>query len=171
MFTIEYNDGPIQNALSELDEVLDDITSVFQEMGEYMVGSMYDRITAGTALDGSPFAPKSETTMALYRKKGEGIDSRPLIHTGQMSNDGLHYSFTKDTLRFGSSEPYAAVQHFGAAKGAFGAYSGVSKKNGRRYAGSSPWGDIPARPFVGLSEQDEAALLDIVTDALRRTLK
>jgi len=29
-----------------------------------------------------------------------------------------------------------------------------------------PWGDIPARPFLGLSDEDRSGILDIVSEAL-----
>ena len=50
--------------------------------------------------------------------------------------------------------PYAAVHQFGARKGSFGSYSDTDK-NGHPFAGVSPWGDIPARPFIGLSADNE----------------
>ena len=109
--------------------------------------------------------------MERYRQKGEGIDSRPLIHTGEMSNERLHYQVLEDRLLVGSSALYAAVQNFGAAKGEFGAYSGVSKKNGRRYSGVAPWGDIPARPFVGISEEDREEILDTITEVIMEALR
>ena len=115
MFTIEYNDGPISRALRQLDDLMKDMTPVMDEIGEYMVAAMHDRIVTGLAIDGSPFAPKSETTMDCYRKSGEGIDSRPLIHFGDMVSFSFHHSASEDSVLFGSSAPYAAVQHFGAA--------------------------------------------------------
>lgn len=40
------------------------------------------------------------------------------------------------------------------------------------YAGSTrrgssiPWGDIPGRPFLGISDSDSASILDIIVDHL-----
>ncbi|MHB8921670.1 MAG: phage virion morphogenesis protein [Halothiobacillus sp.] len=47
-----------------------------------------------------------------------------------------------------------AFQQFGAAEGAFG-----ETTTGHPI----PWGDIPARPFIGLSDKDEAEILNIIT--------
>jgi phage gpG-like protein len=52
---------------------------------------------------------------------------------------------------------YAAVQQFGAVAGALG----------RNKRGSPiPWGNIPARPFLGVSAQDKVEVLEILQEAL-----
>lgn len=61
----------------------------------------------------------------------------------------------------GSGQEYAAVHQFGAKAGSL--WQGRDKR-GRR--AKSPWGDIPARPYLGLSKQDEQSILDIVQDYL-----
>lgn len=50
---------------------------------------------------------------------------------------------------------YAGSQQFGAAKGSFG-----NTKRGSPI----PWGDIPAREFLGLSDEDRHEVSGIVTD-------
>ncbi|MEQ3671482.1 MAG: phage virion morphogenesis protein [Pseudophaeobacter sp.] len=52
-------------------------------------------------------------------------------------------------VEYGSNAIQSAVMQFGAAKGAFGTASNGS---------SIPWGNIPARPFIGISEEDETNL-------------
>ncbi|MCY1444758.1 Phage virion morphogenesis family protein [compost metagenome] len=66
-----------------------------------------------------------------------------------------------NALEFGSNRIYAAVHQFGALQGAFGTSArGVPL----------PWGDIPARPWLGMTDTDREAALDIVQDyLLRRT--
>ncbi|GHT81188.1 hypothetical protein AGMMS49960_20300 [Betaproteobacteria bacterium] len=56
-------------------------------------------------------------------------------------------------VEIGSDQKYAGTQQFGASKGQFG-----NDKFGRPI----PWGDIPARPFLGLSAQDETEVMDII---------
>lgn len=45
----------------------------------------------------------------------------------------------------GSARPYAAMMHFGGTKPEF----------------PHLWGDIPARPFLGLSDQDRRDVVEI----------
>jgi len=52
---------------------------------------------------------------------------------------------------------YAAVHQFGAAQGAFGNTSRGSP---------IPWGDIPARPYLGLSDDDRQEIETFVADRL-----
>lgn len=54
---------------------------------------------------------------------------------------------------------YAAVMQGGAAQGAFGRTS---------RGGPIPWGNIPARPFLGLSDSDRAGVLEIIAEYLGR---
>lgn len=55
----------------------------------------------------------------------------------------------------GSNLIYAAVQQFGAGKGQFG-----NMANGSPI----PWGNIPARPFLGISPEDETNILALIAD-------
>jgi phage gpG-like protein len=53
-------------------------------------------------------------------------------------------------LLVGSNKEYAAMQQFGGTKAQF----------------PHLWGDIPARPFMGVSDDDERELLALVHDHL-----
>ena len=68
------------------------------------------------------------------------------------------YFIGNNELTFGSPLEYAATQQFGAEQGEFGRGS-FKKRNG---SFPIPWGDIPARPFVGISDQDQVEILDII---------
>ena len=66
--------------------------------------------------------------------------------------DQIHYQISGDLLLVGSNMIYAATQQFGAKKGEFGK--------------GAPWGDIPAREYLGISIADQAELQNIVADHL-----
>ena len=57
----------------------------------------------------------------------------------------------------GSNLVYAPTHQFGAEKGDFGS---TSKKR------PIPFGDIPARPFLGISEATTEEILDAIRDHL-----
>ena len=63
-------------------------------------------------------------------------------------------------MAVGSSLEYAAVQQFGARRGEFGR---------TRRGAPIPWGDIPARPFLGVSRVDRVEILDILAGYLALT--
>ena len=60
---------------------------------------------------------------------------------------------------WGSPMVYAAAMQFGAAQGAFGR----TRRNG-----PIPWGNIPARPFLGISADDETNILGALAGWIER---
>lgn len=147
MSGLEYNTDTLDPLLIALLEATGDLTGFMQDAGELLVASAQDRVLQGVQPDGSPFAPRSEATLKRYAKLGLSFGA-PLNVSGDMRNH-LFYNAESDSVEYGSNAIQAAVMQFGAAKGAFGTAS-----NGT----SIPWGNIPARPFIGISEDDETNL-------------
>lgn len=162
MIKIEINDAAITAALAELAAKLTDMTPIMQDIGEGLTASTKDRFAKGVAPDGTAWAKNSPVTLA--RKK----DTRPLFGStpaGAALHSQIFYEAGQDYVEVGSNKVYAAVQQFGAEKGAFGAFIGKDKL-GRDHFHSIPWGDIPARPFLGVSEDDETEILESIRGAL-----
>lgn len=142
---------------------LTDMSPVFQDIGEYLIDSTKQRFTEGTAPDGTAWVPKSQATIDAYRsREAKGgnakIDFRPLFGASGSLSSNILYEAVEDGVQWGSNMVYAAVQHFGAAAGELGVTSSTDK-NGRPYTVASPWGDIPARPFIGISDTDRETIL------------
>jgi phage gpG-like protein len=157
MLTITIDDREVTEALSSLSRRVSDMTPAMHAIGQALMEGSRERIAQGRDWTGAPLAPNSPVTLA--RKKG----SRPLIDRGNMMNSRLHYQASRDEVVVGSSAIQAAVLQFGAKKGQFG----QTKRGGK-----IPWGDIPARRFLPVSESgalDPAAkslILDTITDYL-----
>lgn len=137
-------------ALAEAADSLDDMSPL---MGA-IAGSLRDNAEARFALneapDGTTWAANSPVTLA--RK----TDPRPLRrHVVMLDTLGTDYG--PDFAEVGVGTIYAAVHQFGAAEGAFGRTS----RNG-----PIPWGNIPARPMLGVSDKDETDILDLIQDYL-----
>ncbi|WP_299370440.1 phage virion morphogenesis protein [uncultured Tateyamaria sp.] len=153
----------VSTALARADDALDDLTPLMEQLGQLMVVQTKKNFDAGTAPDGTPWAPKSETTKEAYRRRqAKGsvavVSDRPLIGPNKMLSTQITFEATSDTMDWGSNMVYAAVMQLGAAKGAFGTKSGIDK-NGRAFAMAIPWGHIPARPYLGIGPDDEMAIL------------
>jgi len=157
MITVQFDDESVLASLQRLVDSLADPTPAFRDIGEYLVDSTKRRFAAGKAPDGSAWAPNRPSTLA-----GKP-DSRPLIGESKRLSSEIHYVADAAGVQVGSSLIYAATQQFGADKGAFGSFSVVRT----RQEVPIPWGDIPARPFLGISEDDRAAILDIVQEHLQ----
>lgn len=144
---------------------LDDTRPLLLEIGEEVMDSTKRRFATGTAPDGTAWAPNTETTILMYlagrggvygkdgrlTKKGAGavMGKKPLIgETGNLAST-IDYQLDGDSaVLIGTPEIYGGVQQFGADRGSLG--------------GGAPWGDIQARPFLGLSGDDERVILDLV---------
>lgn len=151
MIEVEIDSREVIAALKELESKAVDLKPVFQDIGEYLTVSTRERFQTKEAPDGTPWASNSQLTQA--RKGG----NNPLIGESKSLSRYFSYNASSGALEFGSPMEYAAVQHFGALQGAFGR----SDRNT-----PLPWGNIPARPFLGLSSKDEDVVLDIVRDYL-----
>lgn len=173
-FSVNVDDEQVRAALQRLRGRAENLSPLMQRIGELLVESTQDRFSTATAPDGSAWAPNTETTITRYlgltrgnhkkdgslSKKGaaRGAAKKPLTgETGELRRQ-IHYRVIGNSLEVGSSMEYAAVQQFGRKKGESG-----SDRRGRPI----PWGDIPARPFIGLSDDDKSGIEQSISDYLR----
>ena len=158
MFSVELKADTFTSGLVRLGAQLGDLTPVMEQIGEYMVMSTKERFKKGTSPEGAKWAPKSPTTLARYgARKSNRIDPRPLFGPSGMLSSQIFHDAGPNQLEVGSNLIYAAVQQFGAGKGQFG-----NMTNGSPI----PWGNIPARPFFGISREDETNILALMADFL-----
>lgn len=154
---VELDLSGILPKLEELARRTEDLSPAMREIAEALLVSTKDRIAAGgPAPNGTPWAPKSEATKEAYRRKGYGDRPKPLTLFGTLFQQ-IHQDSGPDSAEVGSSMIYAAVQQFGASRGAFGTTSRGSP---------IPWGNIPARPFLGVSKEDEQTIAEIMEEYL-----
>ncbi len=144
MFSVEIKSDQVTAALSKLAVDLADMTPVMEDIGEYLVRSTKKRFADGIAPDGTDWLANSAVT--LSRKS----DPRPLFGTSGTLNQQIFHEAGSDFVEVGSNRVQAAMMQFGGTKVQF----------------PHLWGDIPARPFLGLSEADETNVLDIIEDYL-----
>ena len=146
MITIEFNDAQVIAALAKISAHLDDLSPLMNRIGLFMVTTTENRFARTEAPDGSQWAPRSETTIKHYGRTGQRFG--PVLHkTGELSQSIFHrYDATSTTIA--SNLRQSAVMQFGAAKAAFGP--------------RTPWGNIPARPYIGMSETDRVGILERV---------
>jgi len=143
---IEFNiaSQAVQDALSRLQQVSVDQTPAWQSIGEMLVASTHQRFKEYTSPDGTPWEPLSNTTST---RKGH---DRPLEGESRQLGTQIHYSADADGMEIGSIMEYAAMQHFGGTRQNF----------------PHLWGDIPGRPFLGISEIDADQVVEIMADFL-----
>lgn len=175
MSSIPVSDPKIDQALERLYQSAKNPRPVLEQIGELLVDSTKRRFSSSMAPDGQRWAPNSATTILQYlgaytgsfnrrngRLSSKGAErassKRPLIgETGSLSSQIFYHVDGNDTLFVGSTMIYAATQQFGAKK--------------RQFQGKAPWGDVPARPFLGISDQDRPLILDTISDYLASPFK
>jgi len=174
MIEITVDNRAVLEALRRLHARLEDMRPALLEIGEDLTESTKRRFETGTGPDGQRWASNTQATLEAYLNQISGVyevktgkrtgdkkgwylkdgragakaanalaGKKPLIGESKALSTTIHYQVHGNTLAVGSSLPYAAMQQFGGSKGEF----------------PHLWGDIPARPFLGVSAEDRAAML------------
>lgn len=161
MVAIRLDTGEIIARLNRVSSVLDDMTPVYQDIGEYLVEATKKRFITSTAPDGTKWQAKSPATIARYLAKKDGNRPKPLIGPSGRLGKEISQLATRDQVEIGSALIYSGVMQDGAAKGAFGTAANGSP---------IPWGRIPARVWLGLSDVDNRNILDIANEHLAEAI-
>jgi len=138
--------GPFMAAMTKATTMVADTQHLAEQIGAALVSGTQDRFDAGKAPDGSDWAPT---------KRGGQI----LVDTGALK-DSVGYEASPGLVVVGTADVRAGTHQFGAKKGAYGS-------TGKGHP--IPWGDIPARPFIGISEADEQEAKACVTRHVARS--
>lgn len=157
MFRQIFNGQPIVQALQAAQGQLRAMEPIYEDIGEYLVPATKDRFRTGIGPDGIAWAPKQPATIERYRQAGDGNLIRPLIGPSRRLGNEIHYAVSNIGVEVGSNLEYAGTMQAGAAKGAFGA---------DRHGRPIPWGPIPARAWLGISDANEREIIDIVDEHL-----
>lgn len=175
LIEINVDDREVLDVLARLTKRAGNLSPVMRQIGEDLLASTRRRFVTGTGPTGARWAPNSPTTYLRYlggndrpaglfgkrdgKLTGKGIGAalgkKPLVDSGTLAST-INYRVIDGgrTLLVGSPQKYAAVQQFGARKGSLGR--------------GAPWGDIPARPFLGISAADRTSILDLVRGYLEK---
>ena len=127
-----------------------------QEIGKELLNSTREQFAEQEDPEGEPWAPLSPPTRTRKKRNAGKVLTEPGFLRGNLA-----IRVGRDEVEIGSPSIYAGTHQFGAEAGALGATSRGSP---------IPWGDIPARPFLGLSREDEDIVLRIITDYLADSL-
>lgn len=149
MIRTELDDLLVLDALNEIMARIEHPRPLMMEIGETLAESTKVRFATSTAPDGSAWAPNSEVTRTIYGGlfAGEPPAKKPLVgETRRLANDIAWQLDGDKAVEIGSPMPYANMQQFGGTKSQW----------------PHLWGDIPARPYLGVSDEDRATILELV---------
>lgn len=146
---IQHNSAAILDAFNQLLERSQAMEPVMRALSGVMTGAVEDAFEQQKAPDGTPWASLSEDTTIPRRKAKNHWPGQTLQDSGQLAAS-VHSEYGDDYATVGTNKPYAAMMQFGGKKADF----------------PHLWGDIPARPFLGLSAGDEDEIIGILQDFL-----
>jgi phage gpG-like protein len=166
MIEVDIQDAELLRVLRRVISSVERPRPLMVAFGELGVDSTKQRFQTSTDPDGQRWIENSDVTLLNYLrrysrtfgKRGgltkKGItrlaNKKPLIGETKALSTRINYQATNDSVAVGSPEVQAAMLHFGGKKSQF----------------KNLWGDIPARPFLGISDSDAGSILDTVADFL-----
>lgn len=137
MLRLELNDEPLVISLSQIISQLRHPKRLYGVLGETMLQIHRERFDSQVDPDGHAWTPLSPITIALKQKKGFNLNI--LKQRGYLSEQ-LAFNYDDEKLEFGSPKIYSRIHQFGG-------------KTGKNHKIT-----IPARPWLGLSQDDKKFL-------------
>ena len=163
---IEVDDAAVLAALNRLAERVRDAGPAMREIAGHLEDVPHQALEDQASPAGDPWAQLKESTQAQREKRGYGAKKPILERRGDLLG-GIASRSTATAAYATSGAVYSRVHQFGARKGEFGTATGLGfSLNDRGKAASRgsgrplPWGDIPARPFMGISAEARAAIIE-----------
>lgn len=147
--------------LSGLVDAINDPSPLLAELGEYGLRSTRARFKTQTAPDGTAWA----ALQPWYQKEKRRNKNRILTLNGYLRGQMTWQLVGDRTVEIGSNLPYAAVHQFGATIKPRAAKVLIF----RGHAAKSV--TIPARPYLGLSDEDRSEIVGRTLEWLQRIMK
>ena len=157
-------------ALRHLERAAVSLLPVYQDIGQELTNTTRRRFETSESPDGEKWAPNSAVTLdrlvgganmrkkdGTLNKRGEQrqANKRPLIGETRLLSTEIHSVVSTSGVTVGSNKVQAAMMQFGGTREDF----------------PHLWGDIPARPFVGVSPADETEIMALTLEHLKRAAR
>ena len=166
---VKIDDTQVKKLLARIQKNLGDLTPVMKIIGSISRTS----IIRNFEKSGRPAKWKKHSGQTEKRRgKGAKILMAQGFAGGLAAS--INYQAGKKSVKVGTNKIYGAVHQFGAKKGSFGTVTASIKAHLRKGVKikahtrkmNLPWGDIPARPFLMVQDEDwteiRAALNDYI---------
>jgi phage virion morphogenesis protein len=154
---VEISDEGLSEAIAAIEGIAAlESHGMLDEVGRLLQESTRNRIRATkTAPDGSGWTPNRAGTSTL-------------LQSGDLAAS-IDYAVSGDTLTVGSGEPYARIHQMGGT---------IRPRNAKRLvfmAGNelvfATKVEIPARPYLGVSDEDRSDIVQMVGDMIAGALQ
>ncbi|MGB0732123.1 MAG: phage virion morphogenesis protein [Pontibacterium sp.] len=176
--TVDYDDAQLQDALSRVLKLVENPKPAMAEIAEYLHGRSRENFDKEQAPDGTPWKPLQDSTK---KAKLGRVPINKILHGQTLHLRDTIFPFFSNSEAGVSTglgtEEYAAAQQLGT--------QGITIKSHTRlikqaFGNPLPFpvyanigahkGNIPARPFLGLSNDDEAEIIAVLQQAIENAL-
>lgn len=165
MIKIEVDDKKVLDAFNRLLRASNDLSPAMRSVSRVLADATERAFQSQSdPATGKPWAPLKPSTIRRREKTGHWPGS--ILQLSGILAGSIQSEYGGDYAQAGTNIPYATTHQFGAKKGQFGAFSIVRTHQEVQI----PWGDIPARPFLGISEEDKREIIDIFNAYLARAV-
>ena len=164
----------VSTLLGKMSARMNDLTPAMELIGEVVVASIQQNFKEG----GRPEKWKALSPVTIKQRQAENKwPGAILVRTGHLRQ--VYSRAEKDKVSVGTNLIYAKTHQFGARKGSFGSVTARVKEHFRRMKDgkeirvkahdrtqSLPWGDIPARPFLMVQDEDWVEMKAVLEEYL-----
>lgn len=140
---VEVDARAAERALGKLAAAAGNARPALVEIGEQLIQSHHQRWDRQVGAQGRSWAPLSPR----YQRRKKKHQDKILV-LDEILRDTLHYQADNESFEFGTGRIYGATHQFG-----------------------DPRRNIPSRPFLGISEDDEREITEILAEHLDRALR
>ena len=150
-----------------------DLTPFWDSVGMVMVKRTMRHFQQEQSPEGVKWKPLSAARIRQRNKRHKGGRMKILTDTGELRRSVAYKAF-KSRVIFGSALKYAAIHQFGGTvtvrkKGTYKHDYGPGKPKGGSY--SYRWNvKIPARPYLGVTEEDKSKVLSMMRVYLKQNV-
>ncbi len=153
----EIRDQVTSDALDQIVRNMGSLRPALLEIGEHLQGSVEERFRTETDPEGNPWEPLTEFTKANKR------NNQILTESGGSGLRGsIHYQAGNHSLEQGTNKIYGAIHQLGGTIRARRAPALAIGRSGGEFALVKQV-EIPARPYLGVSDSDRQAIDAILT--------
>jgi phage virion morphogenesis protein len=162
-FSVTFDDAQVQAGLARLSALVANPGPLLAILGERLVMSARERFDTNVSPDGAAW-PALNPAYAEIRRPG------PMLVQSGALRDSVHAEVAGSVVRVGSGMIYAAVHQFGAVIRPTQARALAFRMGANNGLFLLQKVRIPARPYLGISATDEAAIIEDAQAFMMRVL-
>lgn len=160
--TVQVQDDAVRRAFGQLEGLMHNTTPVMRAIGTGLVASTHQRFVTQTDPQGQAWSALNAEDAAAKRK------TRILTESTRL-HDSINEKAGRDHVSVGTNVPYAAIHQFGGTIVPKNASHLFFRIGGRLIVANSV--TLPARPYLGISKDDEAMIAEKIFEFVERYLR